>query len=141
MIEHIPYRDGVAMARECFRVLKSGGTIRLVTPDLAFLRSLLAGAPDARHATYFDFYRRHNRIEGPLSATHLVNHFVRSWGHQFIYDRATLKDLLLDAGFEDFVEPPLSESTNPDLAGLAKVDRMPDGMLAMESLVMEARKP
>jgi hypothetical protein len=35
----------------------------------------------------------------------------------------------------------LSESGNPLLAGLAKTDRMPPGMLAMESLVMEARKP
>jgi predicted SAM-dependent methyltransferase len=141
MIEHIPYADAVGMARECFRVLRRGGTVRLVTPSLEFLRLLLEGAPDPRHEAYFEFYRRHHRINGPLSAAHLVNHFVRSWGHQFIYDRSSLRELLLHAGFQDVEEPALSESSNPLLRRLAKTDRMPEGMLAMESLVMEARKP
>ena len=46
MIEHIPYGSAAHMVRECFRVLEPGGTIRLVTPNLAFLRSLLEGPPD-----------------------------------------------------------------------------------------------
>jgi predicted SAM-dependent methyltransferase len=141
MIEHIPYADAVRMVRECFRVLRPGGTIRLVTPDLAFLRGLLDGAPDPRREAYFDFYRRHNRMPEPFSTTHLVNHFVRAWGHQFIYDRDALSELLSNAGFEAITPRRLSESPVPELNNLAKLDRMPDGLLEMESLIAEARKP
>lgn len=141
MIEHIPYADAAAMVRECRRVIKPGGTIRLVTPDLAFLRALLDGTPDPRRAAYFEFYRRHNRMPEPFSATHLVNHFVRAWGHQFIYDHDTLSELLSNAGFQEIAPRALSESPVSELNGLAKTDRMPQGLLEMESLTLEARKP
>lgn len=34
VLEHLPLRDGLRMLHECFRVLKAGGTIRIVVPDL-----------------------------------------------------------------------------------------------------------
>ena len=40
MIEHITYTQGGLMLSECFRVLKSGGKLRVSTPDLRFLFSL-----------------------------------------------------------------------------------------------------
>jgi predicted SAM-dependent methyltransferase len=141
MIEHIPYRDAVAMAGECFRVLRPGGTIRLVTPDMAFLRGLLDDRPHPLRSAYFEFYKRHNRMTEPFTATHLVNHFVRAWGHQFIYDAETLLNLLRGAGFVDVTRADLNASSVPELQGLAKLDRMPDGFLAMESLTVEGRKP
>lgn len=141
MIEHIPYADAERMVGECCRVLRPGGTIRIVTPDMAFLRSLLDGVAHPLRDAYFDFYRRHNNLTGPLSATHLVNHFVRAWGHQFIYDRATLTSLLQDAGFVDVIDCRISESRVAALNGLAKLDRMPDGFVEMESLTVEGTKP
>jgi predicted SAM-dependent methyltransferase len=33
-IEHLPFDTGFDFMRECFRVLKPGGTLRVVTPDL-----------------------------------------------------------------------------------------------------------
>lgn len=141
MIEHIPYANAVDMVRECFRVLRPGGALRLVTPDLAFLRALLDGSSDPRREAYFEFYQRHNRLTGPFNATHLVNHFVRAWGHQFIYDAETLTRLLGDAGFQDVATRELTRSTVPEFNNIAKLDRMPDGFLEMESLTVEARKP
>jgi predicted SAM-dependent methyltransferase len=140
MIEHIPYADAQRMIAECYRVLRPGGTIRVVTPDLAFLRSLLDESPLASRQAYFDFYRRHNGLDEPFTAVHLVNHFVRAWGHQFIYDRATLTELLKHAGFEQLVACAVNESRVPELNGLAKLDRMPDGFVAMESLTVEGCK-
>jgi predicted SAM-dependent methyltransferase len=141
MIEHIPYANAVDMIRECFRVLQPGGSIRIVTPDLAFLQALLDNAPNPQRAAYFEFYQRHNRLTGPFNVTHFVNHFVRAWGHQFIYDADTLIDLLRGAGFENVRQQPLTDSGTPAFAGIAKLDRMPDGFLEMESLTVEARKP
>jgi SAM-dependent methyltransferase len=40
VIEHMTYSHGVNMLRECFRVLKTSGKIRISTPDLAFLVDL-----------------------------------------------------------------------------------------------------
>src|SRR4051812_40618920 len=40
MIEHVPYDMGRVILSECHRVLKPGGTLRIVTPDLKFLIGL-----------------------------------------------------------------------------------------------------
>lgn len=141
MIEHIPHESGQRMVRECFRVLRPGGTIRVVTPDMAFLRSLLDGADNPRRAAYFEFYKKHNRLDEPFTATHLVNHFVRAWGHQFIYDRDSLTELLRNAGFGSVHVATFNRSAVPALDGIAKVDRMPDGFVEMESLTVEGVKP
>lgn len=141
MIEHIGYADAVKMIGECYRVLRPAGTLRVVTPDLAFLRSLLDGSPHPLRADYLAFYKRHNRLGDPFDATHLVNHFVRAWGHQFIYDRDTLLGLLRAAGFHSVDVRALNDSPVPALRGLAKLDRMPEGFLEMESLTVEGTKP
>lgn len=141
MIEHIAYPDAERMVGECRRVLRPGGTLRIVTPDMAFLRSLLDGTPHLQRDAYFEFYRRHHALTGPLSPTHFVNHFVRAWGHQFIHDRSTLTELLSHAGFRDIIVCPINESRVSELNGLAKLDRMPDGFLEMESITVEATRP
>jgi predicted SAM-dependent methyltransferase len=141
MIEHVPYESAQRMIRECFRVMRPGATIRIVTPDLAFLRSLLDGVEHPLRAAYFDFYKRRNRLDEPFTATHLVNHFVRAWGHQFIYDRESLTELLARAGFRDVAVRAFNRSGVPALNGIAKVDRMPDGFVEMESLSVEATRP
>jgi predicted SAM-dependent methyltransferase len=141
MIEHIPYDAARRMVRECWRVLRPGGTIRVVTPDMAFLQSLLDGREDPRHAAYFEFYKKHNRIDGPLTAVHLVNHFVRAWGHQFIYDRDSLTGLLRSAGFEDVQVVPFNRSRVEALDGIAKVDRMLAEFVEMESRSVEGNRP
>lgn len=141
MIEHIPFEGAERMVRECCRVLRPGGTIRIVTPDMAFLRSLLNGNDDRRREAYFDFYKTHHLFGEPLTATHFVNRFVRSWGHQFIYDGPVLIDLLRAAGFVNVGVTAFNRSDVPGLDGLAKVDRMPDGLLEMESLTVEGTRP
>lgn len=142
MIEHIPYAGAVSMMRECHRVLRPGGVIRIVTPNMAFLKSLLASPPTPEQHAYIRYSYEAHRISGPPgSAVHVVNHFVRAWGHQFIYDLETLSALVAAAGFADVLPSPLLDSKHPSLRTLAKTERMPDGFLEMESIVVEARKP
>ena len=47
VIEYVPWEAGVAMLKECYRVLAPGGKLRVVTPNLAKFVQLLAGNPDA----------------------------------------------------------------------------------------------
>jgi predicted SAM-dependent methyltransferase len=141
MIEHIPYTAAVQMLRECHRVLRAGGVVRLVTPDLAFLRTLLEPPYSPQVTEYIAYSREAHRIEGPAgSGVHVFNHFMRAWGHQFIYDQAALFDLLRDTGFHNVVARTLNDSPHDALRGLAMTSRMPPGFLAMESLVVEAEK-
>jgi len=142
MIEHISYEGGRSMMRECHRVLRPGGVIRIVTPSMSFLGSLLDAPLTPEQAAYIRYSYEAHRIAGPAgSAVHVVNNFVRSWGHQFIYDLETLSALVATAGFVEVIPSPLLASAHPALQGLAKTDRMPEGFLEMESIVVEARKP
>ena len=142
MIEHISYAQARAMVRECFRVLEPGGVIRLVTPNLAFLATLLERELTPFQNAYIDYSVRQYAIEdGAGSGVHVFNHFMRAWGHQFIYDQATLNRLVGEAGFVEVTAGSLAESRHAALQGIAKVDRMPAGFLAAESIVVEAQKP
>lgn len=142
MIEHISLRDAGVMLGECFRVMAPGGVIRIVTPDLMALKRVL-DAPltptlDAYVHYSFDAYK----IQAPAAdGVYVFNCFMRAWGHQFIHTEPSLRRLLVAAGFDDIRPTPLNDSSHPELRGLAKSDRMPDGFLEMESFVLEGRKP
>jgi hypothetical protein len=71
----------------------------------------------------------------------VVNNFVRDWGHQFIYDDATLSVTLRGIGFVDVVRQKLLESNVEALRGLENETRMPRGFLSLETLTLEASKP
>jgi predicted SAM-dependent methyltransferase len=141
MIEHIDYHDAAHMMRECRRVLRSGGIVRLVTPDLSFLETLLVEPLPPRLQAYVEFMHAEHRIDAPEpGGVHVFNHFMRAWGHRFIYDAATLSSLLTDAGFTAITRRELNESAHEPLRGLARTNRMPPGFLAMESITVEATK-
>jgi predicted SAM-dependent methyltransferase len=141
MIEHVPYLAGQTMLRECFRVLKPGGVLRISTPDLAFLVNLYQAPALPLHQRYIEHaiskYAPH--APRPL-ASFVVNNFVRNWEHQFIYDEATLRQAMEDAGFSEIVRCELQQSGHADLAGRENEARMPEGFLALESLILEGTK-
>ena len=142
MIEHVPWSGARVMLGECFRVLKPNAAIRLVTPNLGLLTRLLAERRTELEEAYLEYSVREYRLPASRSrAVHVVNNFVRAWGHQFIYDSASLHELVAEAGFVDLVTPALMSSTHPELCNLAISERMPTGFLDLESIVVEARKP
>src|SRR5512141_2363042 len=58
MIEHLPAAGAGSMLAECFRTLKPGGTVRISTPDLAFLLALFDGRPSAIQQEYMEWATR-----------------------------------------------------------------------------------
>lgn len=141
-IEHIPYPEGQRMLAECFRVLKPGGVLRTSTPDLAFLISLYNGRTSALIEEYVQFCAEHATPWAPNhSVAFHINNFVRDWGHQFIYDEATLRLALETAGFVDITTCPIQQSPHAPLRGLEHERRMPPGFVALESMIVEAMKP
>jgi predicted SAM-dependent methyltransferase len=142
MIEHIPYISGVDMLKECYRVLKTGGKIRLVTPDLDFLINLY-NDPENNLNRQYRRWANESFWEIDLpdnNAGYVINNFVRAWGHQFIYDKSTISNALKTAGFKNIVFGEIGKSENEAFKNLENTTRMPAGFLELESLVVEAEK-
>ena len=77
----------------------------------------MSGADQA----YFFFFLRVSaaklRVTGwtetPVTAAYIFNRQMRDWGHQFVYDPATLRKSLELAGFKQITEYPVDEKTDP----------------------------
>lgn len=138
-VEHLDYTEEVPLfLRECARVLRPGGVIRLVVPDaerylhaycqgdwsgLARLRTL-----DAEHRDPWLGGRYRTRME-------LINAVFRQGEqHKYAYDYETLALALAQAGFDDIGRCEYGHSRLAQLA-LDQAARAP------ESLYVEAQKP
>ncbi|MBB2205163.1 class I SAM-dependent methyltransferase [Gluconacetobacter takamatsuzukensis] len=89
-IEHISYSEGQKLLRECKRILKPGGGLRLSTPDLAFL---------INQYTQGRINEWHDMGWAPSTPCAMINEGLRLWGHQYVYDQQDLHRSLALAGF------------------------------------------
>ncbi len=146
MIEHIDFRQGHAMLRECFRALKPGGVLRVATPDLAVLLALYTHSLNAEQSWYVQYVADHMIEDCPRpDPVFVINNEFRAYGHQFLYDEATLRWSLERAGFHEVRRYPMGESPNPVLAGIeGRTKRKIPGryeMRSFETMAFEARRP
>jgi predicted SAM-dependent methyltransferase len=92
VIEHIGRDQGDTLLRECHRILKPGGSLRLTTPSLDYFIAL------------------------PLDETASVleiNRIFLLHGHRHIYSRAEMRNLLAEAGFNQINESSFRDSESP----------------------------
>ena len=114
MIEHVRWEAAVAMLKESYRVLAVGGKVRIVTPNLTKFVQLLSGGVDAEAKPYIMAkLRLHGWPETPVTEAFIFNRQVRDWGHEFLYDAATLRKSLELAGFKQITEYRIAEKTDP----------------------------
>jgi predicted SAM-dependent methyltransferase len=141
MIEHITYGEGLLMLRECNRVLREGGVLRVTTPDLRFLVDLCRNPQKDIHQRYITWMCRTYVPYAPVaSAAFAINEFMRLWGHKFIYDENTLRESLSRSGFSAIRRCKLMESSWPVLRDIECGDREPEGFIELESMALEATK-
>jgi predicted SAM-dependent methyltransferase len=123
VIEHLDYASGVGMLRECHRILRKRGILRIATPNLDLVRRLL-GPPDHDHAITAYVHWSNERFGGSANEEHIdnaaftANRLVREWGHTFIHDERTLRGALAAAGFSEIVRVSPGESAHPELSGV-----------------------
>lgn len=110
-IEHLTFQAGSKLLAECARVLKPGGIVRLVTPDLR----ALATAYLERSERSLQWYR--DNFPGIFSFAQMFNTGMRAWGHRFLYDEEFLSAVLERLGLE-VDRRAFNESSVPELRSL-----------------------
>lgn len=141
MIEHISYQDGQFMLKECLRVLKPGGKVRISTPNLAMVCGLYTTAPNELQRSYMDWSKATWVPEAPKATpAFVINNFFRNWGHQFIYDKETLREAIERVGFREVQDFALNDSGDAVFRNLENEQRLPKGFLAFETITFEGTK-
>ena len=138
-IEHLSVDDGPKFLKECYRILRVGGILRITTPDLNKLIRL-----------YFDvneFAKREEVMkviygkEANLPPCEMFNNYMRRWGHKFIYDTEFLTSILKKAGFTNFTFCENKKSNHEDLANIERHYEDYKWMNPAETITIEAEKP
>lgn len=108
-IEHLDYHSALAHLKDCFRVLKPAGALRVSTPDLFTLTK-----------AYLEQSTKFYSSVGWLPETpcKMFNEGMRSWGHVFLYDEDELATSFTKAGFQFVKRAEYRKSTRPELCDL-----------------------
>lgn len=144
MIEHITWREGQRMLRECHRILKSGGVFRVATPDLAVIIGLYQNDRNALEEKYIRWITdRYLQDIAVYKASFVINNAFRNWGHQFLYDSELLEIALSQAGFLNIMRCTHGESTHEHLQGIEEHGKAVSNqeMNVFETIILEGTKP
>lgn len=111
-IEHLSVSDGLKFLKECYRILRPGGVLRIATPDLDYIVF-----------RYFFFWRKQGWIkkygyDWVKTRAELMNINFREWGHQYLYNKEELKRRLREAGFDKIKKAKWGKSEHPDSKNL-----------------------
>jgi predicted SAM-dependent methyltransferase len=141
MIEHVKFEHGVNMLRESYRILKKGGKIRLVTPDINFLINIYLNPNKSIHKRYLKWMWKESTPWAPSpDPIFLFNNYVRDWGHTFIYDKKILIECMKKIGFKKIKQYRVSKSEDKNLKSLENEFRAPNGLIDLESCCLEGTK-
>jgi predicted SAM-dependent methyltransferase len=144
MIEHISWQNGQTMLRECHRVLKPRGVMRIATPDLEVILGLYSPTLSAEQKNYIEYIVRKAL---PDVSTHeapfVINNAFRNWGHQFIYDGKLMTLALERCGFIDIRRCAYCESNEEHLRHIETHGKhIGDEKIArFESMIFEGTRP
>jgi predicted SAM-dependent methyltransferase len=133
--EHLTVKQGVDHLKDCLRVLKNGGVLRIATPDLETM--LCRYVDNTWRNQYFVVH------SGAKTRAEAVNwRFYEGYGHprggshRYLYDEEELGRRVVESGFGTYYRCKFNISTYPDLCGLESSGGWDDP----EMLIMEVVK-
>jgi predicted SAM-dependent methyltransferase len=95
-LEHLTYKEGLTFLRDCRRVIKPDGALRIMVPDAHLLTDMYIRERGECGLAQFDELN-HGCAEAPTPAAKLWA--LLHEGHSSCYDQETLRDQLIRAGF------------------------------------------
>ena len=148
-IEHLTYRQGIDFLKETHRVLKPGGIVRIICPDIRLWICKLYEKNDDK---FFDAYRNALDIDyfeneiyteqhNMTTVSQVFNSMIFNWGHKWMWDFESMKLELTKIGFNSINKVAKSVGELEDLDTIE--NRLsPDKIAArdLESLYVEAVK-
>jgi SAM-dependent methyltransferase len=119
-MEHLTYEQDDRLLAECYRIMKPGGTMRIILPDVSlFVKNYAEG-----NQAWFDKWeqimfkeskdpvRSKRRLATPLSALSFV---TQEYGHISAWDVPTLKFYMEKAGFKDVQQVAFKQGRDENL--------------------------
>jgi len=147
ILEHLYQTDAQRLLVECKRVLKPGGVIRMVVPDLHsmvvdYLEKKNGNSPSTEKAPAADELNERLGYRAPAPPRgNFAFKFYAIWkdfhSHKWMYDSGSLMRSLSVAGFEEASEKNFLESDIPGIEEVEKEGRILNGA----GVCVEAKKP
>lgn len=125
-LEHLTIDEGLAFLRDCRRILKPDGILRLSTPNLDWVI-----------LTHYHGTSVSTQEEAIVDSLRL-NRAFHGWGHQFLYNRAMLETVLRAAGFATIRFEKYRESSIDALRGIEQHETYDDVPGLQHVLIAEA---
>ena len=160
-LEHLPPRQVPDFLRECHRVLKPNGIMRVVVPDLGYwaeqyldsaARIRKGGAGLEQHERAIDnligqmVHHEHSSTREQRPLVRFIERLVRGGTdrtgelHRWMYDRFTLREVVVRAGFSNTQEHTATSSHLPNWAAYCLDSDAQGCTHKPESLFLEAKK-
>jgi predicted SAM-dependent methyltransferase len=131
VLEHLSLADADTALGRTHHYLRSGGTFRLVVPDLRQLATRYLEEPSSSSAHQFmrdAGLGQERRSRGVFA---LARSFFGNSAHLWMWDEASMTDRLLQHGFCDVRRAQFGDSDDPRFAEVEEATRF-DGCLAMQ---------
>jgi predicted SAM-dependent methyltransferase len=141
VLEHIPRNDLPVALRNTARMLRRGGVFRLVVPDLRWRAERYVRSAENDGSDAADNFMKAcilgqmAKSRSPLAL--LRNRFGNS-AHLWMYDFASLRGLLLSAGFQSIRRCEFGDASDPMFSRVEQPGRFVDGEqheLAIEAVI------
>lgn len=148
LFEHLALEQGINMLRECFRILKPGGKMRMAMPNFHFLIDLYLHPDEEINRRYLQWSFQTFIANDSLAKiaqeelpVYVINNFFHAWGHQFIHAPEELTRMLQAIGFKDIQQYPTGKSDTPVFVEIERhQNAIPQWANELETFVIEAGK-
>lgn len=128
VLEHLYHADALRLLQECRRVLKVGGVLRLVLPDLEHMIQAYAASRDPNAAFELNRQLLFREVERPDSLWKRIYAALADFhSHKFMYDARLLAHLLVEAGFRDIIRHDCHASAIPEIRHVEHPGRILNG--------------